>query len=130
MPEPTTTVSAALTLAAAPPAVAGLTLLGVPLGLLPEVLFAGFAGAFAAIALLNSVPSTGDTWRALIRTTLRRLGVAVTSSFTAGYLVPLLALNVGISSDAARNGLAFVVGAGAQQVLAWAIRKFGTGGQP
>lgn len=121
MPEPISVASA--TLAGATVAVPALTLLGVPLGLRPDVLIAGFAGAIAAIGLLNAVPSTGDTWRELLRTSARRIGFAVASALTAGYLAPAAQVPEGFML-----GAAFVVGAGAQQALRWAI-KLRTGGQ-
>ena len=67
--------------------------------------------------------STGDTWRELLRTTLRRIGVAAASSLTAGYLTPMLTGAVSMS-EAAALGAAFTVGAGAQQVLRLAIERF------
>lgn len=115
MPEPIAT--AAGTLAAATVAVPALTLLGVPLGLRPDVLIAGFAGAIAAIGLLNAVPSTGDTWRELVRTSARRIGFAVASSLTAGYLAPASQV-----TEPFILGAAFVIGAGAQTALRWAIK--------
>lgn len=119
MAEPTST--AALTLVAASLSVPMLTVLGVPLGLRADLLIAGFAGSLVAIILLNSVPSTGDTWRELIRTTMRRILVAVASSLTAGYLTPL-ALLMARLPDPLVLGVAFAVGGGAQQVLMSAIR--------
>lgn len=119
MPEPITT--ATTTLAGASLAVPALTLLGVPLGLRADVLVAGFSGALVAIVLLNSVPGTTDTWRELLRTTGRRIAVAAASALTAGYLAPLTP-----ASDGGLLGLAFVAGAGAQQVLRAAIERFGS----
>lgn len=114
MVEPTTTTAA--TLAAGSIAVPALTIAGIPLGLRPEILIAGFSGALVAIILLNSVPSTGDTWSALLRTTLRRMMVALASSLTAGYLEPMVML-IGQLPDAAQLGSAFAVGGCAQRVL-------------
>lgn len=114
MVEPTTTT--AVTLAAGSIAVPALTIAGIPLGLRPEILIAGFAGSLVAIILLNSVPATGDTWSALLRTTLRRMMVALASSLTAGYLAPMVML-IGQLPDAAQLGSAFAVGGGAQRVL-------------
>lgn len=132
MLEPTSTTAGGFTLvtmAIAPPTLA---FFGVSLGLRPDVLLAGFAGAVAAMALLNTVPSTGDTWRELLRTSFRRLGVAVASSATAGYLTPLLALIDGVPS-ALLLSVAFGVGAGAQIVLAAYVerlRRQAQGGAP
>jgi len=126
MPEPVSTATG--TLVAATVAVPAITLLGVPLGLRPDVLVAGFAGAIAAIALFNAVPSTGDTWRELLRTSGRRIGFAVASSLTAGYLAPAMQV-----PESFLLGAAFVVGSSAQHFLRWAIRKMsGTAqsGQP
>lgn len=122
MVEPTTTTTAAVTLAAGSIAVPTLTIAGIPLGLRPEILIAGFAGSLVAIILLNSVPSSGDTWSALLRTTLRRMMVALTSSLTAGYLAPLVML-IGQLPDAAQLGTAFAVGGGAQRVLLAVLRR-------
>lgn len=121
MPEPTT--SAAATLAAATAAVPVLTAFGMPLGLRGDVLIAGFAGSLVAIILLNTVPSSGDTWRELVRTTLRRMFVALASSLTAGYLTPLTLLVTNVP-EALMLGSAFAVGGGAQQVLMGTIRRF------
>ncbi len=120
MPEPTSTT--AVTLAAAAATVPALTAFGVPLGLRADVLIAGFAGALVAIVLLDSVPATGDTWRHLVRTTLRRMFVALSSSLTAGYLTPMVSLVAGLT-DPYMLGAAFAVGGGAQRVLLGAIRK-------
>ena len=124
MTEPVSGGVATLVMAAA--AVPMLTAFGVPLGLRADVLLAGFLGALAAIALLNTVPSTGDTWRELLRTTLRRAFVAITSAFVAGYLAPAM-----ISDSAALSTLlsaAFAVGAGAQGILKIAVERFGNKG--
>ena len=119
MPEPTSTAVTTLILAGA--AVPALTAFGVPLGLRADVLLAGFLGALAAIALLNTVPSTGDTLLELVRTTGRRIFVSVASSVTAGYLVPAMIDHAALSTLLA---CAFVVGAGAQKVLVLMIEKF------
>ena len=99
---------------------------GVPLGLRADLLLAGFFGSLVAIVLLNTVPGTGDTWRDLIATTLRRMFVALASSITAGYLAPL-ALLVAAPPDPLLLSGAFAVGGGAQQVLAFAIRRVSGG---
>lgn len=120
MPEPTSTAVATVATAAA--TVPALTAFGVPLGLRPELLVAGFAGALVAIVLLNAVPGASDTWRELLRTTTRRIFAAVASSLTAGYLTPMLAAGVAIS-EPVLLGLAFAAGAGAQQLLRKAIAR-------
>jgi zinc transporter ZupT len=133
MPEPTTT-AAGITLAAATASVPVLTAFGISLGLRVDVLVAGFAGALVAIALLGAVPADGDTWQAMVRTTFRRLGVALASSLTAGYLTPL-ALLVANLPDGLLLAVAFGTGAGAQKVLRSAIdrispRPLEQGGKP
>lgn len=120
MPEPIS--PAAATLTAATSAVPMLTALGVNLGLRPDVLVAGFAGALVAIVLLGSVPSEGDTWQHLVRTTVRRIAVALASSLTAGYLTPLVLL-VSNLPDPLLIGAAFAVGAGAQTMLRGVIDR-------
>lgn len=127
MPEPAATTASA-TLAAATAAVPALTAFGVNLGLRPDVLVAGFAGALAAIVLLNSVPTEGDTWQHLVRTTWRRIGVALASSMVAGYLTPTLVLAMPMA-DALMLGIAFATGAGAQRVLRRAIERADKMGQ-
>ncbi len=127
MPEPTTT--AAVTLVSATAAVPVLTAFGVPLGLRADLLIAGFAGSLVAIILLNTVPSSGDTWQNLIRTTLRRMFVALASSLTAGYITPL-ALLVAALPESLVLGAAFAVGAGAQKVLMFVIRRLSGAVQP
>jgi Mg/Co/Ni transporter MgtE len=120
MPEPTST--AAVTLAATAVTVPALTAFGIPLGLRPDLLLAGFNGAIVAIILLNTVPGSSDTWRALIRLSFRRMAVAFASSLTAGYATPVVA---GLfTSDPAMLSSAFVVGAGAQWALLSLIRRF------
>ena len=114
MPEPTTTT--AVTLAAGSLAVPALTVAGIPLGLRPEILIAGFAGSLVAIILLNSVPASGDTWSALLRTTLRRMMFAIASSLTAGYLAPMVH-QLAQLPDYMLLGTAFATGGGAQRVL-------------
>jgi hypothetical protein len=120
MPEPTSTATA--TIAATSVAVPVLAVAGVSLGLRADVLLAGFAGAIAAITLLDSVPSTGDTWRELLRTSLRRVGVALGSSVAAGYLAPLLSFFNGIP-DYLVLSVAFVAGVGAPRLLPWIIER-------
>ena len=120
MPEPTT--AASMTLAASAVAVPMLTFLGVPLGLRVDELLAGFAGAVAAMALLNSVPSTGDSLRELLRTSFKRASVALSSGLVAGYLTPLA--NHVLNLPQHDLAVAFVVGAGAQQALRWFINRF------
>lgn len=127
MPEPTTT--AAVTLASATAAVPVLTAFGVPLGLRADLLIAGFAGSLVAIILLNTVPSMGDTLQNLIRTTLRRMFVALASSLTAGYLTPL-AMLVATLPEPLVLGAAFAVGAGAQKVLMFAIKRLSGAAAP
>lgn len=130
MPEPTST--AAATVVAAGVTVPALSLLGVPLGLRPDLLVAGFGGALVSIILLNTVPSTGDTWRELLRTTVRRMSVAGASALTAGYLAPLTLLLAALP-DSLLLGAAFVTGSAAQRVLRGAISRLepkgGNGGE-
>lgn len=122
MPEPTTTAAGVLTMATATATSTMITAFGVSLGLRVDVLIAGFAGALVAIILLNAVPGSSDTWRELVRTTLRRMMVAFASSLTAGYLAPLALLAASLP-DSLLLGGAFAVGGGAQQVLVFAIRR-------
>lgn len=111
-----TTATATATLIGSAVAIPMLTLFGIPLGLRADELLAGFAGAVAAMALLDSVPSSGDTARELLRTTLHRVSVSVASSVTAGYSVPL-AVTVLTVPPAAELALCFVIGGGAQRIL-------------
>lgn len=127
MPEPAST--AASTIVAATMAVPALTAFGVPLGLRPDLLIAGFSGALVAITLLNTVPSLGDTWQMLVRTSMRRMAVAFASSITAGYLAPLILLMVQLP-ESLLLGSAFAVGGGAQEVLRFVIRRFSGHAQP
>lgn len=134
MPEPTSTTIGSVTYAAAGLAMPVITVLGIPLGLRADVLIAGFFGSLVAIILLNSVPSDGDTWQHLVRTTLKRMFVAVASSITAGYLTPLALLLANLP-DPLYLCAAFGVGGGAQRMLLILIARFGappaaTGGNP
>lgn len=121
MPEPAST--AAVTIAAATLAMPALTAFGVPLGLRADLLIAGFAGSLVAIILLNTVPGTGDTWRELIRTSVRRMAVACASSITAGYMTPLAMLLANVPESLLLS-MAFLVGTGAQKVLVSSLRKY------
>lgn len=115
MAETVPSTAATATLAAAAATVKVLTVAGIPLGLRPDIMLAGFSGAVVAIILLDSVPGSSDTIRNLLLTTLRRFFVVLASSLTAGYLVPAMA---GHAADQSNVLLfAFGVGAGAQQVL-------------
>lgn len=121
MAEPTTTASA--TIAAASLAVPALTAFGVPLGLRADLLLAGFFGSLVAIVLLNTVPSLGDTWQALLRTSGRRVAVACASSITAGYLTPLALLMANVPEPLLLS-MAFLVGVGAQKVLVATLARY------
>lgn len=126
MAEPTSTAASVAALAAATGvALPMLTMFGVPLGLRLDLLLAGFFGAIAAIALLDSVPSTGDSLAELLKTSFKRVGVATGSAATAGYTSPLVAMvSVIPVPDTLLLALSFVIGAGAQRFLRWLIGKF------
>lgn len=120
MPEPTST--AAATIASAMVSTSAITLLGIPLGLRADMLVAGFAGSLVSIILLNAVPPYGDTWRDLVRTTMRRMFVSMASALTAGYLTPMVMLAVALP-DPLVMGAAFGTGAGAQKLLMSTIAR-------
>lgn len=125
MPEPTSTTAAVATYTASGLTVPFVIAFGIPLGLRADVLIAGLFGSLVAILLLNSVPSTGDTWQELLRTTFKRIGVAVASSVTAGYLTPLALLLANLPEPMFLCA-AFGVGGGAQRVLLILIARFGS----
>lgn len=130
MPEPvSSTAAGVLTVATATATSTMITAFGVSLGLRVDVLIAGFAGALVAIILLNAVPGSSDTWRELLRTTVRRMFVAFASSLTAGYLAPLALLAAQLP-DSLLLGGAFAVGGGAQQVLVFFIKRLSGQAQP
>ena len=120
MPEPISTSTA--TVVGAALVVPMLSVFGVPLGLRPDLLIAGFAGSLVAIVLLNSSPTVGDTLPHLLRSTVRRLFIALSSSLTAGYLTPLAMLMAAVPEPLLLGG-AFAVGAGAQRVLISVVNK-------
>lgn len=122
MPEPVSTLHASVTLAAGAVAVPVLSVFGIPLGLRPDELLAAFAGSLAAIALLDTVPGSSDTLRELVRTSLKRVGVALSSAVTAGYLVPPAVTFFSVPGWLELS-LCFVVGAGAQRLLRVAVDK-------
>lgn len=117
---PEFTAPAAATLAGSAVVIQTVTVAGIHLGLRHDVLVVGFLGSMVAIVLLNTVPSTGDTWRELLRTSFRRMTVSLASSVTAGYLAPLFAPIVSAIYGQEYGLLpsAFLVGVGAQGVLA------------
>lgn len=130
MPEPiSATAAAKASYAAAGCCVPMLTIFGVNMGLQLNVLFAGFVGSLAAISLLNLVPSTGDTWQHLVRTTFKRMFFTLASSAVAGYLTPMVMVLANMS-DATFLGIAFGIGGGAQRVLLWSISKITPGAPP
>jgi hypothetical protein len=106
-----------VTVAASAVSVTTVQLFGVPLGLRPELLVAGFSGALAGISMLNTVPSSGDTWLHMVRTSWRRMSVAVCSSLLAGYMAPLFA------NETWLLGTGVVIGAGAQVILGAAVQS-------
>lgn len=122
MPEPTSTTVAAATIAAVSTSIPMITIFGVSLGLRTDVLIAGLLGSLIGIILLNTVPGDTDSWSNLMRTTLRRMMVAVSSAITAGYLTPIVLLMANMP-DAVLLGVACAVGGGAQQVLNAVIRR-------
>lgn len=130
MPEPTSTAAGIATLAATAVSTTAITAFGVPLGLRADLLVAGLSGGLGAVFILNSVPSTGDTWPELVRTTFKRMSVVAASSLTAGYLTPMFAVP-SIVGEPWQLGAAFVVGAFAQRMLMLARDKVGgQGGKP
>lgn len=124
MAEPTSTTAAAwFTLTSVGATVPVIALMGIPLGLRIDVLFAGFVGSIVGIILLNTVPGTTDTWINLVRTTMRRILVALASCLTAGYLTPLVLL-IGNIPLPMLLCVACVVGAGAQRFLSGFINRW------
>lgn len=123
MAEPTTATATSLALQTA--AIPVLAIFGIPLGLRADLLLAGFFGAVAAMTLLNSVPSAGDTFRDMLATSLRRIGVCIGSSVCSGYMVPLFISMGDIKMVGLDLAVAFVLGAGAQQILRATINKWG-----
>lgn len=124
MPEPVaSTTAAAVTMAAGSAVVPILTVAGVVTGLRADMLIAGFAGSLVSIVLLNTVPSSGDTWRHMLGTTARRMATAVASALVAGYLTPLVLLLANVP-DALQIGAAFAAGGGAQRLLLAVVQRF------
>ena len=119
--EPTT--SAAATLGGAAVSASAITAFGVQLGLHADVLIAGFFGSLVAMILLNTVPGNADTWRAMVRTSLRRLAVAWASSITAGYLTPLVLLLANVPPPLLLS-MAFLLGAAAQRALIAMVARY------
>ncbi len=103
-----------------------LVVAGVSLGLQVDVLIAGLAGAVAAIVLLDTVPRSNDSWRELVRSTGKRVSVAVVSAAVSGYLSPVAAAIVQAllpAASADSNGrtialaCALILGGGAQRIF-------------
>lgn len=103
-------------MAAAAASTTAVTAWGIPLGLRADILVAGMFGGLAALIVLNTVPSTGDTWQELLKTTLRRMWVAVASSVSAGYLAPLATIMWTVP-EPLQLCAAFVIGAFTQRAL-------------
>ncbi|MFI8616477.1 hypothetical protein ACIGHN_13330 [Acidovorax sp. NPDC077693] len=129
MPEPTSTAAGIASLAVTAVSTTAVTAFGIPLGLRADLLVAGLFGGLAAIIVLNTVPSTGDTWRELVRTTVKRMCVAMASSLTAGYLTPMFAYPAFVG-EPWQLGAAFVIGAFAQRMLMIARDKVYPPGKP
>ena len=115
MPEPTS-MTATTTMMMTGAAVPFITALGVPLGIRSDILIAGFFGCLVAIILFDSVPGEDDTWRNLLRTSVRRMSAAAASAVTAGYLTPVF---VQLLSPVERYelGVAFIIGWGAKRAI-------------
>lgn len=79
-------------------------------GVPPEVLFAGFAGAAIALAILPPMKPA------------KAFGAVLVGTLCAAYLTLPIALNRGWSSDY-HNGLAFLLGAGGHVLLTWLLNK-------
>lgn len=136
MAEPTSTASSAVAIAAgaagtavlqvAPAALPQIVIFGYAVGLRADVLLAGFAGAVVALSFFNTVPSTGDTWRALLETSLRRMWWCLASALSSGYITPLMLLLDGEKlriPEALVLSTAFVVGGGAQRIVGRFINR-------
>jgi hypothetical protein len=137
MPEPTSTAlgtATAVALGATVPilgtiatAAPQIVILGVATGLRADILLAGFGGAVCAIAFFNAVPSTGDTWRELVRTAFKRAGFTLASAVAAGYLTPLLMLADGLLSVPIPEKLVlsvgFAAGLGAQRWMSRLLKR-------
>ncbi len=115
MAEPNTS-AVGVTLAVSGAAVPVLSAFGVPLGISPDILIAGFAGSLAAMVLLNSVPARGYGVWAVVVTTMRRVMVAIVSSLMAAYLARPVANEMSLALGWTLL-MAFAVGAGAQPIL-------------
>lgn len=122
MPEPTSTTVATAMIAAVSSSIPVITFFGVATGLRTDVLLAGLLGSFVGMILLNTVPGDTDTWRNLMRTTMRRMMFAMASAITAGYLMPIVLWAVKVP-DSLMLGVACVVGASAQRFLIFARRR-------
>lgn len=127
MAEPISTSTAAVAVAAAAAvAVPSLTLLGYPLGIRPEILFAGCAGGFMGVALLNTVPAEPHpelpVWLTAAWTAARRIAAVAASSLTAGYVAPMLWRGAPVEQ---LLPIAFIVGAGAQGAVTAVLVKMG-----
>lgn len=130
MAEPTTltaaTVATSMLVTATVAAVAPeLQFGGVQLGLRPDVLLAGFVGALAGVALLNTAPSGPDTPRGLLATTFRRAMVISLSTVMAAYLAPLADLlpMLAQAGKAPLLACAAVLGAGMQKILGGLVAR-------
>lgn len=119
MAEPTSTTVAAVTTIAAANVI---TAFGVSIGLRADILIAGFSGSIISIIFFNKVPSTGDTWPHLIRTTMQRMLFVLASSLTAGYLTPVALLLTNIP-DVFSTGAACAIGYGAKDAITFVIRR-------
>lgn len=116
MAEPTSTAAGLATLAITAASTTAVTAFGIPLGLRADLLVAGLFGGLVAIIVLDSVPATNDTWVEMVRTTFRRMWVAIASSVSAGYLTPLATIMWSVP-EPLQLCTAFVVGAFTQRAL-------------
>ena len=130
MPDPISPTAATLT--ASGVTAVPLVIAGVSLGLQVDILIAGLAGAVAAIVLLDTVPRTNDSWRELIRSTGKRVSVAVVSAAVAGYLSPVAAAILGALLPATATdplgratalACALIMGGGAQRIFKALIER-------
>ncbi len=117
--EPIST-TAGITFASGAATATAVQLLGVTLGLRPDLLFAGFIGVICAIFFLNAEPRSEDTFADLLKTSLRRLLLIVVSVLAACFIAPVVPSFVTLSGGAetiVERASAFIVGCFLQALL-------------
>ena len=122
MAEPTSTAAVAFTLVAGGAAIPVLHILGVPLGVRPDILMWGLMGGLIALIHIQAPPPKAGILQAML-IGMSWIFALLSSALTSGFIAPAVAIMLNavapiIPPDITLSMTAFIIGATAQQTLA------------